>query len=215
MLELLGQQPDAELGRDIVAALEMSTAIGSVPATDLRNWFGKFPQPIPQQIEQASNKRRANLSERIQLIEELVPLVESGDIRRGQQIFHSSKTACYACHEMGYLGGDIGPDLTRIGRTRSPRDLLEAIVVPSASFVRSYEPWTVATTDGRIVSGVLRENSQAAVVLVTTDRKEIRIPQAEVEEMELSRVSVMPDGLSDQLTRQEFADLVKFLLYAR
>ncbi len=116
---------------------------------------------------------------------------------------------------MGYLGGNIGPDLTRIGRTRSPRDLLEAILVPSASFVRSYEPWSVATTDGRIVSGVLRENSPAAVVLATTDRKEIRIPQAEVEEMQLSRVSVMPDGLSDQLTRQEFADLVKFLLYAR
>jgi putative heme-binding domain-containing protein len=116
---------------------------------------------------------------------------------------------------MGYLGGDIGPDLTRIGRTRSSRDLLEAIVAPNASFVRSYEPWTVATTDGRTVSGVLRENSRDAVVLATTDRKEIRIPRAEVEEMQLSRVSVMPDGLSDQLTQQEFADLVKFLLYAR
>jgi putative heme-binding domain-containing protein len=215
MLELLAQRPDEQLGKDIVAALDQSTAIGGVPATDLRKWFGKFPQPIPEEIELASNRRRVNLAERIQLIDELVPLVESGDIRRGQKVFHSSKTACHACHEMGYLGGDIGPDLTRIGRTRSSRDLLEAIVAPNASFVRSYEPWTVATTDGRTVSGVLRENSRDAVVLATTDRKEIRIPRAEVEEMQLSRVSVMPDGLSDQLTQQEFADLVKFLLYAR
>ena len=57
-------------------------------------------------------------------------------------MFNSAKTNCIACHKVGYVGGTAGPDLTRIGGVRSERDLLEAVLYPSASFVRS---WTVST----------------------------------------------------------------------
>jgi len=62
-----------------------------------------------------------------------------GDVRRGQLIFNNPKFACISCHSVGYRGGHLGPDLTSVGTIRTERDLLESIVYPSASFVRSYE----------------------------------------------------------------------------
>jgi putative heme-binding domain-containing protein len=63
----------------------------------------------------------------------------NGDVRRGHEVFNRPKLACTACHAIGYLGGKVGPDLTRIGAVRAKRDLLEAIAFPSASFVRAPE----------------------------------------------------------------------------
>ncbi|MBI4326986.1 MAG: dehydrogenase, partial [Chloroflexi bacterium] len=105
----------------------------------------------------------------------------------------------------------VGPDLTTIGQIRTERDLLEAIVYPSASFVRSYEPMIVVTKSGEDYSGVLRRDSPEEVLLVTGPETEVRIGRSDVAEMRPGTVSVMPGGLGEQLTRQELADLVAFL----
>ncbi|HBB75915.1 MAG TPA: hypothetical protein DC048_15895, partial [Planctomycetaceae bacterium] len=99
------------------------------------------------------------------------------DPARGHAVFLSNKAACTTCHAMAYAGGRIGPDLSKIGAIRTPRDLLEAIVLPSASFVRSYEPVVVATADGRAYAGVIREENDAEVVLQTTATATERIPR--------------------------------------
>jgi putative heme-binding domain-containing protein len=138
-----------------------------------------------------------------------------GDIRRGQTIFNSARAACSACHAIGYLGGKIGPDLTRISEVRSERDLLEAIVFPSASFVRSYEPVIVATRNGDEHSGVLRKDAADEIVLATGPETEARVARAEIAEMRPGTVSVMPQGLEEQLSRQELADLLAFLRSTR
>jgi putative heme-binding domain-containing protein len=134
-----------------------------------------------------------------------------GDIRRGQAIFNSAKTACLTCHALGYQGGKVGPDLTRISEVRGERDLLEAIVYPSASFVRSYEPVIVTTKDGEEHSGVLRKDAPDEVLLATGPTTEVRIARADIVEMRPGAVSVMPQGLDEQLSRQELADLLAFL----
>src|SRR5207247_3835270 len=89
--------------------------------------------------------------------------------------------------------------------------LLEAIVYPSASFVRSDEPMVVVTKAGEEQSGVLRKDGPDEVVLATGPDTEARIPRGEIAEMHPGTVSVMPQGLDEQLSRQELADLVAFL----
>ena len=116
---------------------------------------------------------------------------------------------------MGYLGGNAGPDLTRIGRIRSDRDMLEAILYPSASFVRSYEPYQVVTVDGQIHVGILREDNALEVVLTNTERKNVRIARSEIDEMQRAQVSIMPAGLDKQLSKQQMADLLEFLRSTR
>jgi putative heme-binding domain-containing protein len=113
------------------------------------------------------------------------------------------------------MGGTIGPDLTRIGQVRSERDLLEAIVFPSASFARGYEPIVVRTRSGAVHMGVLRNNELGDDVVVATDRDEIRVPRGEIVDMQPGTVSLMPPGFDALLTRQELADLLAFLKATR
>ncbi len=141
--------------------------------------------------------------------------ISSGDVRRGQLIFHSEKAACYTCHAIGYRGGNVGPDLTKVGQVRAERDLLEAIVYPSASFIRSYEPVVVATADGKVLNGLLKNETSDEILLVTGANQEARVARADIEEIRPSTVSVMPAGLDQQLTNQELADLVAFLKACR
>ena len=126
-------------------------------------------------------------------------------------MFNSTKAACSACHAIGYLGGKVGPDLTHIGKIRNERDLLESIVFPSASLVRSYEPVQVTTKTGKVYNGLIRKDAPDEIVLATGANQEVRIARDDIEEMQPSKVSVMPAGLDQQLTPRELADLVAFL----
>jgi putative heme-binding domain-containing protein len=116
---------------------------------------------------------------------------------------------------MAYVGGRIGPDLSHIGAIRTPRDLLEAIVRPSASFVRSYEPSIVVTDDGRSFQGVVREEAGGALAVQTSATVVERVPREEVESIEPGRVSIMPQGYDKLLSAQDLADLVAFLHRAK
>jgi putative membrane-bound dehydrogenase-like protein len=138
-----------------------------------------------------------------------------GDAVRGQAMFTSTKAACTACHAMGAAGGRIGPDLTKIGQIRRPQDLLEAIVLPSASFVRSYEPVTIVTADGRAFSGIIRDETAADVVLQTSATATERIARANIETLQPGTVSLMPKGFDTLLSPQELADLVAYLANAK
>ena len=148
-------------------------------------------------------------------LEAIASKLSSADVRRGQRVFHSSKAACSSCHALGYLGGRVGPDLTRIGDIRSDLDLLEAIVYPNSSFVRSYEPTTILRVDGTVVSGIVRDEGAAGLRAVTGADTSVFVPREEVRELIPSSVSVMPSGLEAQLSHQELADLVAFLKVAR
>jgi putative heme-binding domain-containing protein len=130
-------------------------------------------------------------------------------------VFLSQKAACTTCHAMGYAGGRVGPDLTKIGGVRTPADLLEAIVLPSASFVRSYEPVVVLTDDGRSFAGIIREETVAEVMLQTSATATERIRRAAIESLQAGTVSLMPKGYDTLLTPQEVADLVAFLARAK
>ena len=171
----------------------------------------KFPATVQERGKELLARLNVDAEKQKAHLEELLGSLPQGDIRRGQAIFNSPKTACITCHAMGYLGGHVGPDLTNIGQARTERDLLESIVYPSASFVRSYEPIIVVTKTGDDYSGVLRRDAPDEVLLATGPNTEIRIARSDIAEIRPGSVSVMPGGLDEQLSRQELADLVTFL----
>ena len=148
-------------------------------------------------------------------LEELLATLQGGDVRRGQAVFNSTKASCSACHAIGYMGGNVGPDLTHIAKIRNERDLLESIVFPSASIVRSYEPVAIATKDGKLFNGLIRRESPDEIVLATAANQEARIARDDIEYMRPSNVSVMPAGLDQQLTPRDLVDLVAFLKTCR
>jgi putative heme-binding domain-containing protein len=206
-----GDVANASVGRALLAELEKSPAASSIPHDTLRATLEHYPNIIKQESEKLLDSWKLSDAHQHEKLDTLLKDLPQGDIRRGQSVFMGQKAACSACHAIGYLGGKIGPDLTKIGAIRTERDMLESIVVPSASFVRSYEPLAVATTDGRTFSGLVKKDAPDELILTIAADKEERIPRGEIDEIQPATVSVMPAGLDQQLTPQELADLVAFL----
>jgi putative heme-binding domain-containing protein len=211
LLEAFHEKSGDELGQRLLAGLDTSPGFTSLRPDQVRTCLKAFSESIQQGSERLMARLNVDLSEQRAYLDQLQRDMPPGDIRRGQTVFNGTKAACSTCHEIGYLGGNVGPDLTTIGTVRSERDLLESLVYPSMSFVRSYEPTRVLTDDGRQFSGILREASDQLVVLIEGPDKEIRIDRSDVEEMLPGTVSVMPAGLDKQLSLQELSDLLAFL----
>ena len=211
LLGTFEQSTDEALGLKLVENLSKASALSSLRVDAVKAILAKYG-PSVQKVAQALYARlNVDLSKQKEKLEQLMAALSAGDIRRGQLVFHSEKAACFSCHAIGYRGGTVGPDLTKIGSIRADRDLLEAIVFPSASFVRSFEPIAVATNDGKVFNGLLRGENADELILATGVNQETRVARRDIDELRPSTLSVMPAGLDQQLTPQELADLVAFL----
>ena len=211
LLTAFEKTKDDAVGLKLVDALKQSSAIGSLRVDMLKPRLDRFGQEVRNKAETLYATLNVDAAKQKARLEELLPQLAGGDVRRGQVVFHNSKAACFSCHAVGYVGGTVGPDLTMIGKIRAERDLLEAIIYPSLSLVRSYEPVTIAMKSGKVINGLLKNDSSEELLLVTGANQEERVPRGDIEEMRPGTVSVMPAGLDQQLTPQEMADLIAFL----
>ncbi len=216
LLSAFEQSTDEALGLKLVDAASRSRALPSLRIDSLKAHLAKYGPAVRSRAEERLYSRlNADAARQKARLEQMMAALTAGDVRRGQLVFHSEKAACFSCHAIGYRGGNVGPDLTKIGSVRSDRDLLESILFPSASLVRSFEPVAVATQDGKVYNGLIRGENADELILATGVNQEARIARREIEEMRPSTVSVMPAGLDQQLTPQELADLVAFLKACR
>ena len=201
---------DEALGEALTNALENARNLSNLRADTLENVLEKFPSSIQEKGEGLLASLDVDRAQQKAHLEELVGALNGGDPRRGKEVFKSSKAACSSCHRMGYLGGRIGPDLTKVGKIRSERDLLESLVYPDASFVRSYEPVVIVTAQ-KTYNGVPLEETDDSILLATDADTQVRIARDSIEELRPGTVSIMPSGLDEELTRQELADLIAFM----
>jgi putative membrane-bound dehydrogenase-like protein len=201
-----------EVGEAVLAVLRKWPAVlGTLGQERLKSLLAGFPDNVQRKADPLFVQLEQAQKERVDRLRTLEPLLTAGgDVARGRRVFFGEKVACSSCHTIGREGSNVGPDLTGIGAIRSGHDLLEAILFPSASFVPGHEVYSVETATDRI-SGVLRSQSREAVVLVTGPNGELRIPREKVRSIQPSKVSLMPEGLDESLTRQELTDLLAFL----
>ncbi len=211
LVEAFGKSTEATVGSALVTALKQPKVRAVVRTESLKPLLAKYAAPVPTDALAVYDLLDADRKDQRKKLDDLKASMKAGDARRGHLIFSSAKASCAACHKIAYVGGAIGPDLTKIGGIRTETDLLEAIVFPSASFVRSYEPVQVTTLDGRTFNGILKADAPAEVVLTLSATEEVRIPRKDIDAMKPGTVSVMPAGLDQQLTPQDLADLIAFL----
>lgn len=149
--------------------------------------------------------------EREARIETLMTIVRQGQgsPTRGRELFQG-KVGCGKCHRLFTQGGEVGPDLTAYNRS-DLRQMLLAIVHPSAEIREGFAAVTAATSDGRILAGLKVEQNEQLLVLRGIDGQDQRIPAEEVEELSTNARSLMPDGLLDTLSDDEIRDLFAFL----
>jgi putative heme-binding domain-containing protein len=130
----------------------------------------------------------------------------NGDPARGHETFTH---LCGVCHTLFGEGGKVGPDLTHANHDRE--FLLGSIVDPSATIRKEYLAYEVTTKDGRILSGVIAEQSGGNLTLATSTGEHINVPQGQIASLRESAVSLMPEDLVKQLKPQELRDLFSYL----
>jgi putative heme-binding domain-containing protein len=211
LLEPFDRSADDALGLKLISSLKKSPSLASLRLDLLREALAKYGPNVQRGVTELESLVNVDAGAQRKRIEELLPLLAKGDIRRGHAVFYSSKATCSSCHRLGYAGGTTGPELTHVGKTRTERDILESILFPSLSFVRSYEPMLITTQDGKAINGVIRDETAKEYVLATGPNQEVRIAHEDVDTIQPGTVSIMPAGLDKQLTPQELADLVAFL----
>ncbi len=146
-----------------------------------------------------------------QALQELEADLAAGDPLHGMQVFRSSQANCSACHQVAYVGGQSGPDLSRIGAIRSRRELLEAIVFPNLRLEQSYRSVKILMNDGLIYNGLVERENADSLDLITGPDQRVRLAVADIDQRLPSDVSIMPSGILDSLNHQQLADLLAFL----
>jgi putative heme-binding domain-containing protein len=135
-----------------------------------------------------------------------------GDSRRGRTLFSDSKgLACMGCHRVRGQGGDVGPDLSDVGGKFDRPLLIEALLEPSRQIVDGYRTTTIATADGRVLSGIVRDESPEGLLVVDALGERHAIRAVEIQDRKVDDISLMPSGLASGLRPVEFTDLIAYL----
>lgn len=142
-------------------------------------------------------------------IDEIVGLVNTtpGTPAAGKQVFANT---CGKCHQLFGEGTSIGPDLTGVERRRL--DVLAANIVEPSSVIRpEYQNYVVVTADGLVLAGLMADSSPKTITLADAQNKRTTLDRDEIEQIEPSKISLMPEKLLDSLSPQQIADLVAYL----
>ena len=134
-----------------------------------------------------------------------------GDVVRGKAIFGRDRLRCLACHAVGGTGGQVGPDLGSLGGSARLGDILQSLLNPSASIKEGYQTSHISLQDGRIVTGIIRQQTEQFVTIRDANNKLHTIPSDDIDDIDTSRLSVMPTGLTELLSEAELVDLVRYL----
>ncbi|TVS14560.1 MAG: heme-binding domain-containing protein, partial [Planctomycetaceae bacterium] len=134
-----------------------------------------------------------------------------GDAARGAVIFSDAKVACLSCHKIGDHGGAVGPDLSAVAKDRPLAHIVESVLWPKREVKPEFTTWRILTVDNEIITGYKADSTEQNVTLRDpASGKLTTIARDDIEE-ELVGGSVMPDGLTAAMTRQQQLDLIRFL----
>ena len=127
---------------------------------------------------------------------------------RGKVLF---KKTCATCHRLENEGFEVGPDLLSALRNKSPEQLLTDILDPSREVDSRYLNYVVFTKRGQVVTGMITADTSASITLRRGEKAEDTILRGQIETIETTAKSLMPEGLEMQLSKQDLADVIAYL----
>lgn len=146
---------------------------------------------------------------RTEAIARYKPAVEhSGDTDRGRAVFERE---CFACHKLGERGHAVGPNLAGV-RRRTAEEILVNILDPNREVSPEFFEYSVALDDGRVLTGLVAAETPSSVTLRAREGAEQTILRRNIADLASTGKSLMPEGVEKNVTPQEMADLITFLL---
>ena len=131
----------------------------------------------------------------------------SGDPDQGRKHF---RVLCATCHRLGGEGETIGPDLTFANR-RDRDFLLVSLVDPAGVVRKEYQAYNLATKDGRVLSGLIVEQTPDLIIVRDAKGGRTRVPRSEIDTLKEMETSLMPESLYKELSPTQLRDLFSFL----
>lgn len=173
---------------------------------------GQTEAGLAQLLAKAQGRSAARRDHSPELVASLVELAEKdGDAGKGREIFHRPALACIACHQIGDAGGVIGPALDTVGAGLPNSLIVESILWPDRQLKEGYFSETIVEKNGRTRTGyVQREVAGSIWILDTTTNSEHAIAKDQIESR-TNLGSIMPAGLTDSLSDEELAHLIRYL----
>jgi putative membrane-bound dehydrogenase-like protein len=154
----------------------------------------------------------AQPEERQKVIERFKPALGlKGDAARGRDLFAKN---CVACHRIGGLGTQVGPDITDT-LSKTPEQLLIDLLDPSRVIDNNYATYLVRTKSGAVYSGFVAEQTASSLTLRRGEGQQDVVLRTDIEDMKSSGLSLMPEGLEKALDPQGLADLIAWLKHWR
>ena len=166
------------------------------------------PEIAARARELMEMKGSAVASNRQALVNEWMPVTElNGNLENGIAMY---KKHCMLCHKHGELGVAIGPNLT--GMAVHPKEeILINVLDPNRSVENNFRMYQILTVDGAVLAGMLAGESANSLRLIDTQGKEKLVLREDIEQMNASAKSLMPEGFEGQISKQEMSDLLTFL----
>lgn len=173
-----------------------------------QRWFAqRWPDQPPAVLPEDAEPSRWKVSELLKHLNSAE--ATAGSASRGALVFE--KALCAKCHRCGALGPPEGLDLTGLSQRAMRKEILEALLYPSAVIPPTYAVRTVVTAAGHIHAGAITVNEAGDATVRTANAAELTVPHDQIDQLMPCRVSEMPSGLLDPLSLQEVTDLVHFL----
>jgi putative heme-binding domain-containing protein len=139
-----------------------------------------------------------------------------GDVERGRELFaRTDRALCAMCHTVDGSSGRAGPDLFAIGDKFPRRELIRSILSPSSTIAVGYGATSITRKSGDVVVGVIKQATEAWVELKGMDGKAVRVEAADIVSQTTLPASLMPEGLYQALSLEEFSNLIAYLEHLR
>ncbi|MEX2120982.1 MAG: HEAT repeat domain-containing protein [Pirellulales bacterium] len=206
----LGQQGGSER---LAAALAARRPPADVAKLSLRAMYalGRGDQVLVDVLTEAAGitaEPRALTPDEVQKL--AAEVTASGDPARGEDIFRRSELNCFKCHAVSGAGGDVGPDLSAVGATSPVDYVINSLLFPDLAIKEAFVTRIVTTVEGNIFQGIVLDRDETRLVLKDATGQSVTVPVADIDE-EQEGSSLMPKGITNFLTQQEFLDLARFV----
>ena len=184
-------------------------------ALDLLNAFNALGSSPPELISLL--RQAAELPSRLPefsaaYVSQVAAQISQGDPHRGEQLFRSRAANCYACHQVGGVGGIVGPELSAVGTTLPIDRLIQEVLWPQRLVKEGYTLRQIITEDGEVVQGYVRKSRDKNIVLLRPIASHnIVAIRKDVIEHQQDTGSAMPDNIVAALSEQQRLDLLRFL----
>ena len=133
------------------------------------------------------------------------------DLKHGEEIFFGRGT-CFACHKVGDRGVAIGPDLVGIGKRRDMDYVIQSTLEPDAYIVEGFQQTSLEMKDGRVLFGMIGEETALSLKLVLLTGEQIVVKPDEIKKRSDAKKSIMPASFSNTLSAQDVADISAWIM---